>query len=47
MVVVVVPFKNFKEKIRVIKELQERKFMVEVFENYIYAEHLERRIKNG
>ena len=44
LVIEVIPFKNFKEKIRLIKELQLRKIRISVFENYIVSEYMEGKI---
>lgn len=40
-VVEVIPFKNFKEKIKLVKELKLRKERISVFENYIVSEYME------
>ena len=39
-VVEVIPFKNFKEKIKLVKELKLRKGRISVFENYIVSEYM-------
>ncbi|MCM8710526.1 hypothetical protein M2651_05735 [Clostridium sp. SYSU_GA19001] len=40
IVIEVIPYKDFKERIRVIKELlkKKEKITIEVYENYIYVE---------
>ena len=40
-VVEIIPFKNFKEKIKLAKELELRKGKISVFENYIVSEYVE------
>ena len=40
-VVEIIHFKNFKEKIKLVKELELRKGRISVFENYIVSEYVE------
>ena len=37
MLVEVIPYKNFKEKLRIVKELQRKNMYIEIWENMIYA----------
>ena len=37
MLVEVIPYRNFKEKIRIVKELQSKNMYIEIWENMIYA----------
>lgn len=40
-VIEIIPFKNFKEKIKLVKELKLRKGRITVFESYIVSEYME------
>lgn len=37
MLVEVIPYRSFKEKIRIVKELQRKNMYIEIWENMIYA----------